>query len=352
MRKNAIQIQKLTPEEKQMTKTIAVMNNKGGCGKTSTVLAIGLYIVRAKGKNVLFIDVDPSSNLSQRLGVEENANITDRLDSFFREAGIDSREIAMIPKYHNIRIISKDIKLGNIGILAGSRSSESEANHLENSFTGQTARNTKIRTGYSSIFDFYSSKVNYYKQYFNYIIQDTAPSIEGNQLNKLALQTADEIIIPIDGVEAAWGVRNLLGWMDNETRNLAKRPNGLFVMTKYSTDTKAVDSALNTVDKRSRNTVFSIMQKYFPEFVCDNGVRELKSIRHSIPGFGSKTEYNVLAEEILNKISQPRNNILDLVKQDALMDAYELELSKIQLKSRTRKPIFKKPYFEQDGVEE
>jgi len=345
MRKNAMEIQKLTPEEKQAVKIIAVMNNKGGCGKTSTCLGTGLYTVRTHNKNVLFIDLDTQSNLTQRLGLEEGQKPTERLDTFFREAKRSQRNMVLLPKYCHLRSNTPGGGCGQIGLLAGSHSSESEAKHLAVSFTGQTSRETKNRTGYVSINEFFKDKIEYYKNFFHYIILDTAPSIEGNILNTLALQIADEIIIPIDGVEAAWGIRTLLSWMDDGTQNLIKKPNGFFVMIKYSQDTSAVDSALQLVDKRTRNTVFSIMKKYFPEFVCDNGVRELKSIRHSIPGFGSKTEYNALSKEILERITQTRNNLLELAIDEELLSSYEKELSKIILKSRIRKPIWKYPYF-------
>lgn len=50
-----------------MTKIIAVLNQKGGVGKTTTSNALGLGL-SAKGYKVLLIDLDAQGNLSMSLG--------------------------------------------------------------------------------------------------------------------------------------------------------------------------------------------------------------------------------------------------------------------------------------------
>lgn len=56
-----------------MTKVIACAHEKGGVGKTTTTVNLGVGLAR-QGKNVLLLDADPQGDLSKCLGVKIQEN--------------------------------------------------------------------------------------------------------------------------------------------------------------------------------------------------------------------------------------------------------------------------------------
>src|SRR5690606_24346007 len=58
-------------EEQQMAQRVAMVNNKGGVGKTTTTVRMAESLAKA-GRRVLVVDIDPQGNASRRLGWSYN----------------------------------------------------------------------------------------------------------------------------------------------------------------------------------------------------------------------------------------------------------------------------------------
>jgi cellulose biosynthesis protein BcsQ len=237
---------KRLPEHRiKKSKKIAVMNNKGGCGKTTTAISLGLHLARS-GYNVLMWDSDPQSNLTQRLGISDEKFKGSRLNFFFRNADLENTDeelnkFGIVVRYpYFYRMPDSDIAPGDISIMPGSHMAEMEAE----SAVRRLKENRFYDPGKKDIFQFFRYGIQFYSNYFDYIIIDTAPAMEGNVLCQLAVRTADEIICPVDGVEAASGVKQLIQWLYNELTSDPSAnihlPNMLFAMMKYQDDTKNV----------------------------------------------------------------------------------------------------------------
>ena len=338
MRKSYTELKTLPKERRQEAKVISTMNNKGGCGKTTTAIALGMYLART-GKNVLFWDNDPQSNLSQRLALPNETYNDQRLDMLFASAG-DKPDLSLIVKYpYLIRLKGSKVKPGVVGLMAGSDYAEIEATSLhaklEKGYSG---------IGYKSLTPYFRDSVQFFKAYYDYIIIDTAPAMEGNILNKLAVKTAEEIIYPIDGIEAALGVKAMLRWMASETRDNEIKPNGIFAMVKYQLASK--NTSTDLLDPQNQNTIHQAMKDTFHNFVCDHGVKESMRIRNLTAGFGGKTDYTALCAEIYEKISQPRARLFDYITRDGFFDGFEKDLAGIQSLMMRHAPTFNIPRFE------
>ncbi|WP_020528080.1 ParA family protein [Flexithrix dorotheae] len=86
-----------------MSRIIAVVNHKGGVGKTTTTLNLGKALALA-GKKVLLVDMDPQTNLSQSLGIEEQE------DSIFNSL-CDQTSLPIITIDKNFDLVPSDLEL-------------------------------------------------------------------------------------------------------------------------------------------------------------------------------------------------------------------------------------------------
>lgn len=332
------------------SKKIAIMNSKGGCGKTTTAIALGLHLARA-GNNVLFWDCDPQHNLTQRLGVPEGTYEERGLYYFFRNSGLEDldsemKKLGMIIRYpYFYRMAGSDKKPGNVGIMAGHKHTEIEATSAAKKFS----QNSVIGEPDKDIFQYFDEGLQFYSNYFDYIILDTAPAIEGNLLCQLAARTVDEIITPMDGLEAAYGVDTIINWVNREIAQSSMLnthlPNMTFAMVKYQDDLDLVKDKDLTLQER--NEVYAALKNALGDFVCDTGIKETRTLRNRVyGGFGnSANPYNKLCNEIYKKISVRRANIFsywDRSKSRKLQDAL-LKISEKSLKDRT--PTFKMPVY-------
>lgn len=70
-----------------MGQVIAILNQKGGVGKTTTAINLGAYLAKA-GKSVLVVDFDPQGNATSGLGVSKETVETTSYDILFKPGEI------------------------------------------------------------------------------------------------------------------------------------------------------------------------------------------------------------------------------------------------------------------------
>ena len=98
-----------------MAKITAIVNQKGGVGKTTTALNLG-YALSEKGKEVLLIDFDPQSSLTSALGynAENKESIKTLMNLVIEEEELIERENYILNIKENLDLIPCSLKLFGI----------------------------------------------------------------------------------------------------------------------------------------------------------------------------------------------------------------------------------------------
>lgn len=153
-----------------MSRVIAVANQKGGVGKTTTSVNLGIGLVR-NGKRVILIDADAQGSLTASLGYREPDRMENTLAAvlgkIINEEEIDAAEGIL---RHDEGV---DLMPGNIELSA-----------LEVSLAGVMSREMVMK-GYLDII----------RERYDYVIIDCTPSLGMLTIN--ALSCADSILIPV-----------------------------------------------------------------------------------------------------------------------------------------------------------
>ena len=157
----------LTRDERRdfMGRIIAIANQKGGVGKTTTSINLSAALAE-KGKKVLVIDTDPQGNTTSGFGVDKNDLEDTIYELILGECSIHDCILKNV--IENVSILPANVNLA---------AAEIELIGVE--------RKEFILKG----------EVDYVKDQYDYIIIDCPPSLNALTIN--ALTTADSVLVPI-----------------------------------------------------------------------------------------------------------------------------------------------------------
>ena len=91
-----------------MGRVIAVANQKGGVGKTTTAINLSACLAE-KGQKVLAIDMDPQGNMTSGLGIDKDEVEKNIYDLMIGQAGVD--EVLQKEAIENLDVIPTSIDL-------------------------------------------------------------------------------------------------------------------------------------------------------------------------------------------------------------------------------------------------
>jgi chromosome partitioning protein len=147
-------------------KVLAVANEKGGVGKTVTVINLGAA-VSLKAKKVLIVDMDPQANATRGLGVEVDADTLNTYDVLNNPRLKTAQDAVLQTRWKGLDLIPSHVDLSG----------------AEVELVKEVGRENRLKEALSGL-----------KSVYDFIILDTPPSLSLLTVNVFVC--ADEVIVP------------------------------------------------------------------------------------------------------------------------------------------------------------
>ena len=270
------------------TKVIAVANQKGGVGKSTTVFNLGAGLV-ANGKKVLLVDVDPQGDLTKMLGLRKPNDLPLTLGNVMSNivAGVSGSDHPEIMQHHE----GFDFVPGNRSLSA-----------VEVSLVNAMSRETVLR-----------QYINTVKNDYDYVLLDCRPALGMLVIN--ALSASDYVLIPVQAEYfAAENMTELIGTVQSIKRQINPKLKIGGVFMTMANDTNFRRDIVASV-REAYGKHLPIMRTVVPDTVR---LAEISTANRSIfkhePKGKAADAYRTLVQEVMDIGEKQRSRSVNVTR--------------------------------------
>lgn len=251
-----------------MGEIIAIANQKGGVGKTTTAINLSAYMAEL-GAKILVIDLDPQGNTTSGLGVEKEKIENTVYELMLGECSVKECTTTI---NDNLYLMATDVNLSGAEI----------------ELVGRKEKEYVLK-----------NEIDYIKDDYDYVIIDCPPSLSMLTVN--AMTTADSVLIPIQcEYYALEGISQLMHTIDlvHERLNPKLRIKGV-VFTMYDGRTNLSSDVVDTVKTNLKARVY--------DTIIPRNIRLAEAPSHGLPinEYDPKSSgaisYKKLAAEVMER---------------------------------------------------
>lgn len=263
-------------------KVITFFNNKGGVGKTTTVVNLASYLSIKKGKKILVVDMDPQSNATQAILQEDvwlefydphNPTRKTIYDSFSKIEEGDSEFI-------NIGVpVTSDQNEFKVSLIPG----HPKLSIIDDTMSKCWSESLSCDKGALRKLNWLSQFKKMYND-FDYILIDVGPSL--GALNRSILLNSDYFLTPMaSDIFSLLGISNIAEWIDRWI-NLYQNSLNMFIQTYGDEASRNFFEKylINTAPAKSTRYIGYSIQQYAKRRF-KSGERPTKAYEKVISGF-------------------------------------------------------------------